>query len=108
MSGRSEEAGNSAVTASTEDGRMETPYSDRTGILIVRLWIEGNAREGLRARITQTLDSTGGEQATATAADPEHVYAVVRTWVEAFVDQAPAADRPIGRRPKQPHPVTLA
>lgn len=107
MSGRSEEAGNTTVTASTEDERMETQYSDRTGILIVRLWIEGNAREGFRARITQTLDSSGCEQATATAADPEDVYAVVRTWVEAFVDSGVAADRPIGRHP-QAHPVTLA
>jgi len=55
--------------------------------MIVRLWIEGDVREGLRARITQTLDSTGREQTTATAADAEDVYAVVRTWVEAFIDQ---------------------
>lgn len=67
---------------------MGIQYSDRTGILIVRLWIEGDAREGLRARITQTLDSTSREQAMATAADPEDVYAVVRTWVETFVRQS--------------------
>jgi hypothetical protein len=66
---------------------MSNQCSDRTGILIVRLWIEGNAREGLRARITHSLDSTSRDQAMATAADPEDIYAVVRTWVEAFVDQ---------------------
>ena len=66
---------------------MNTQSADRTGILIVRLWIEANAREGFRARITQTLDSTGPEQAMATAAHPEDIYSVVRTWVEAFVDQ---------------------
>ena len=64
---------------------MMPPSSDRTGILILRLWIEADARDGLRARITQTLDS-GDEQAMATAANPEDIYAVVRTWVEAFVD----------------------
>lgn len=85
------------MTAFHEDERMRSHTSDRTGILIVRLWIEGNAREGFRARITQTLDSTGLEQAMATAADPENIYAVVRTWVEAFVDQEAEA-----------HPVTLA
>jgi antitoxin component HigA of HigAB toxin-antitoxin module len=73
--------------------RMTPPSSDRTGILILRLWIEADAREGLRARITQTLDS-GDEQAMATAAEPEDIYAVVRTWVEAFVDA-------------ETHPVTL-
>ena len=63
---------------------MKTKTFDRTGILIVRLWIEGNASEGFRARITQTLDATDGEQAMSTAANPEDIYAVVRTWVEAF------------------------
>ena len=66
---------------------MSSLPSDRTGILILRLWIEADAREGFRARITQTLDSTGREQAVATAADPEDIYAVVRTWVESFIDQ---------------------
>ena len=67
---------------------MRSQSSDRTGILILRLWLEGEAREGFRARITQTLDSTDGQHATATAGDAEDVYDAVRTWVEAFVDQA--------------------
>lgn len=66
---------------------MKTQSFDRTGILIVRLWIEGSALEGFRARITQTLDSTGPGQAMGTAAaNPEAIYAAVRTWVEAFVN----------------------
>lgn len=64
---------------------MHTQSFDRTGILILRLWIEGNASEGFRARITQTLDSTGTERAIAAAATPEDVYAVVQPWVQAFV-----------------------
>lgn len=83
---------------------METQSSDRTGILIVRLWIEGNARDGFRARVTHTLDSTGSERAMATAADPEDVYELVRAWVEAFVDQASH----VRSAPKAAHPVTLA
>jgi antitoxin component HigA of HigAB toxin-antitoxin module len=75
------------VTASNEAEPMKTEPLDRTGILIVRLGIEANASEGFRARITQTLDSSGHEQAMATAASPEGIYAVVQTWVEAFVDQ---------------------
>lgn len=76
---------------------MKALTSDRTGILIVRLWIEGNAHEGFRARITRTLDSTGREQELAAAAAPEDIYAVVRTWVEAFVDQetATSSDAPV-------------
>lgn len=74
------------MTITGEDERMKAQSSDRTGILIVRLWIEGNAHDGFRARITQTLDSTGPEKAMAVAANPEDVYAVVRTWVESFVN----------------------
>lgn len=77
--------------------------SDRTGILIVRLWIEGDARDGLRARITQTLDSTGHEQAVATAASPQDICDVVRTWVDAFVDADGGPDRMTG----QALPVTM-
>jgi len=64
---------------------MRAISPDRTGLLIVRLWIEQNTREGLRARITQTLDSAGAEQKVAAAGNPEDIYAAVRTWVEAFV-----------------------
>jgi hypothetical protein len=65
-----------------------TPSSDRTGLLIVRLWVEHDSLLGFRARITQSLDSSGKEQTTTVAGSPEDVYAVVQTWVEAFV--APA------------------
>lgn len=64
---------------------MKTDSLDQTGILIVRLWIEGSAAGGFRARITQTHDSSGLEQASATAGNPEDLYAVVRSWVEAFL-----------------------
>jgi hypothetical protein len=70
---------------------MTRGSADRTGFLIVRLWIEGNRRDGLRARITQTLDSTGDEHEMTTVATPEGIYEVVQTWVEAIVDPDAAA-----------------
>lgn len=75
------------MTASIQDGRVKTQTSTPTGILIVRLWIEANATKGFRARITQALDSADPEQAMATAATPEDVYAAVKTWVETFVNR---------------------
>jgi len=63
---------------------MNMSSANRTGILIVRLWVEANAHEGFRARITQTLDSGAPGQAMATAGTPDELYAVVRTWVEEF------------------------
>ncbi len=76
---------------------MKRPPADRTGILVVRLWIEANPRDGFRARITRTLDAAGPEQAAATAATPEDIYAVVRTWVEAFVAANGAVAVPVTR-----------
>ena len=65
---------------------MKAYSADRTGILIVRLWIEGNAQDGFRARITQTLDSVIPDQARSTASTPEEIYSVVRAWVESFTN----------------------
>jgi hypothetical protein len=64
---------------------MPTPSADRTGILILHLWVESNTPEGFRARITETVDTTGVEKTMATASSPEDVYSVVRSWVEGFV-----------------------
>lgn len=64
---------------------MEAQSIDRTGVLIVRLWIERDATEGLRARITQTLDSRTPHEAMATTAQAEDIYGIVRDWVEAFI-----------------------
>lgn len=77
--------------------------------MVVRVWIESSAREGFRARITHTLDSTGHESVIAAAADPEDIYAVVRSWVEAFVDQDRAADPTVmAASGAKADPVTLA
>jgi hypothetical protein len=68
---------------------VTTPDDDRTGILIVHVWVEDDdADRGFRARITQTLDSTHPGRETTTAATPEAVYTAVRTWVETFIDPA--------------------
>lgn len=58
--------------------------NDRTGMLIIRLWIEGSSRTGFRARVTRTLDTNGPEHAVAATATPDDIYSMVRTWVEEF------------------------
>lgn len=66
-------------------GAVKTGTFDRTGILIVRLWIEGTANGGFRARISQTHDAAGLERGMTTAGTPEDLYDVVRNWVETFI-----------------------
>lgn len=65
---------------------MDIPQSGRTGILIVRLWIESNAVDGFRARVTHTADAADPIEHTSVAATPADLYQKVRSWVEAFVN----------------------
>jgi hypothetical protein len=57
--------------------------AERTGVLVVRIWIEGE-NNGLRARLTGTQDITRGEETTFTAGTADEVVEIVRAWVEAF------------------------
>lgn len=59
---------------------------NRTGLLVVRVWIEGDSDDaGLRARITQTVDLHSGPEVSV-AATSDDVYAAVRGWLEAYLD----------------------
>lgn len=64
---------------------MAEPYPDHTAVLVIRAWKEGEAPEGLRARITSTLDTAAAEDAVSAAADVEEICAAVRAWVDAFL-----------------------
>jgi hypothetical protein len=60
---------------------------NRTGLLVVRVWIEGDSDDdGLRARITQTVDLLSGAELISTAATSDDVCAAVRAWLEAYLD----------------------
>lgn len=83
---------------------MPRHSSDRTGVLVVRLWIEANHERGLRARITQTLDAIAGEQSVAVAASADDIVAVVKRWVDEFATiGSPDVS---GHRPNGDAPVT--
>jgi hypothetical protein len=58
-----------------------------TGLLVVRVWIERDSDDdGLRARITQTVDLHSGVKVVSVAATSDDVYAAVRGWLEAYLD----------------------
>jgi hypothetical protein len=60
---------------------------NRTGLLVVRVWIEGDSDDdGLRARITQTVDLVSGAEVVTVAATSDDVCAAVRAWLEAYLD----------------------
>jgi hypothetical protein len=68
---------------------MKRHTSDRTSLLIVRLWVEAHHETGLRARITQCLDTTTTETSVTVASTADDIYDVVRQWVENVASPIP-------------------
>jgi hypothetical protein len=65
-----------------------------TGVLLVRLWVEGNPETGLRARITRTDDIEDGDRITTTAGTVADVIAVVQSWLHDMTEGPPPDARP--------------
>ncbi len=67
------------------------PIAERTGVIVVRVWIEGSDACP-RARLTDTLDLEADHEFVQTAAGVEPILAAVRDRLEAFV-APPGGDR---------------
>lgn len=61
------------------------PQQERTGVLVLRLWIEGPSGGGVRARITSEQQLGGGERISVVTDSASGVVEVVRRWVEDFI-----------------------
>lgn len=66
----------------------------RTGVLVIRIWIEPDPGGEIRARITEAQGMTDGDWTSASAAGADAVVARVREWVEAFAAHEDRSDRP--------------
>jgi hypothetical protein len=55
---------------------------DRTGLLIIRAWLEGASAKPLRAHIRLTTDISAGMTGEMTLADVSAVSAAVEAWLE--------------------------
>jgi hypothetical protein len=69
---------------------VSATFRERAGVIVIRVWIEGDAVTGLRARITAAVDLAAAdreprEQTVAVAASIEEVLAAVGDWLAAFV-----------------------
>ncbi|MFI1867240.1 MULTISPECIES: hypothetical protein [Streptomyces] len=62
---------------------MEIP-SERAGILILRVWVEGGRRDGFRARIIRTVD--GGRAAPSAACAADDVLTAVRAFLDELLE----------------------
>jgi hypothetical protein len=57
--------------------------TERTGVIVVRVWVANDA--SARARITATDDLSSEVQTVSTASGVEEIVATVRAWLERFV-----------------------
>jgi len=65
---------------------------DRTGLLIIRAWIEPGSSEPLRAEVRIVSDVAAGIERTLTLSRADAVCAAVRDWLDDIsCDQTPPA-----------------
>ena len=72
---------------------MPPASAERTGLLVIRVWIEADADDGFRARITRTLDVSARDETVTVAASPADVTGVLVEWLDEFVSSAQVTER---------------
>jgi hypothetical protein len=60
-----------------------TVAGDRSGVLVVRAWIEGDPPQ-LKARITHTIDLVQRELRSATVSSADQIHEEVGRWLDAL------------------------
>jgi len=61
----------------------------RTGLLIIRAWVEEGSAEPLRAHVRLTGDISTGIERTVTLAHLDEVHNAVDTWIRDILAAAP-------------------
>jgi hypothetical protein len=57
---------------------------EQTGVLVVRVWVEGDQPLRLRGRITRTSDVTRRDEVSTVASSADEIKTVVHTWLNEF------------------------
>ena len=61
--------------------------SERSAVLVIRVWTEGDEAKDLRARITQVVELSQRESSETVAGSRREIVAAVESWLDAFVSQ---------------------
>jgi hypothetical protein len=64
--------------------------SHRTGLLIIRAWVEAGSAQPLRAQVRVTGDISTGIERTIALAHSDSVMELVDDWLQEIVDAAPS------------------
>ena len=73
-------------------GWDEAMTIDRTGLLIIRAWIEEGSSKPLRAQVRISTDVSNGFERTLTLAEPEAVRDTVLEWLDQITKGAERTD----------------
>jgi hypothetical protein len=69
--------------------------AERTAVLIIRLWVEGDPAAGFRARITRTVDVRKTDQVSTVTANKQEILDIVDGWLASFLATSGVSTRPI-------------
>lgn len=72
---------------------MSAAPAERTGLLVIRAWIESNGQAQLRARITRTLDLEQRAEVSTAASNRDQIVAAVETWLDVFLGDGALTQR---------------
>ena len=64
---------------------VTAPPDERTGLLVIRAWIEANGESRLCARITRTADVNRRGEVSTVAATPGQIVGTVEDWIDSFL-----------------------
>jgi hypothetical protein len=58
---------------------------ERTGVLVIRAWLEADGETRLRARVTRVRDVTRDREISTVAATPAEIRNAVDEWLDNFM-----------------------
>jgi hypothetical protein len=71
--------------------------AERTGVLIIRAWVEPGSEEPLRARLRISSDISSGIERSVTLTEPDAVLLMVAGWLDDMLaDPAGGEDGDVG------------
>ena len=73
--------------------RVAAVPAERTGLLVIRAWLEANEEPRLRARITRTLDVARRDETSTVVATPAEVTGAVADWLDEFLQGGALTER---------------
>lgn len=59
-------------------------------MLVLRVWLEDGEQDGLRARITETLDISTPDEIERAAVGEDAILRAVGVWLRSFLDETEA------------------